>query len=922
MKKRIVSLLLALVLLASLISASAISESTDEHPIVLRYNLHALQNGPYGSNGYAPSQITSIWQTAYGHSQNVASLYYEKCLETPPTDGGPALGPYANQYTDPFCFVGLLNPSTGASIRWGDKAYGWTYEDPNQVGDGWVMKILVPSSDTYTVETNFRTSYGKFAESVEVYFLPADGTYTMAEVLNAGNTTAALKEAGRYAGSTGIIGGYYDSNTNDSNALQVVAGNDNMVELDAGEYYVCYRAPYRGFMGGSLTLRGLFEQDEISLIPDADLLNEDGALELSPGETKTIELTAMGSMSGAFDLRFAEISNARADTLSDAVTAELDRGFLTVTASPTAPVGETVSATVLMVIDNMTAAWKEIPIAFVQGETSVLTLSSSDFDGTLTAFRPETLTLSAKIDGEDASVTEAALTDYTFTVTDKAGAVTDAVTVSVDQFTEDGKVSLKLDPKQAGEYTLSVRATLSGAVTASPFELPFTVESEKLVFNLHRLQYGQWSGAGYFHPISYATTWGWENSLANFYNYTTEPWIYYPGVLSEGSDISTVDKSTQNYGAKLTLVKGDKLTIAVKVQKAGNYNLLQTVQTISSNMGASRNCGYYDIWFAPEGVDNPTADKYKLTAFRNYAPESTILAQDKVYYSGTTPYAANMSTDVGDVTVGEGVYLLTVSPRETNGGASYTPTLYWSNSALEVNGKEWIELSGGSFTVAPNSATALATFDPENEHRITVLSGTATAEVDENGVFTVTTAGEGVSSILVEAENETASGAAFFHITAHESDLRLSTVDGAQIRTTAPQGLRFISSIEKSGVDFETVTEFGTVMIPTANLTDIDELRIGATVGGLAVAKVPANVYYAEDETSITFTAVVTNIQPKHFKRSITARAYAILEDGTVIYGATYTARSPYQVAENGLASEHATDEEKALFEAIINAAQ
>jgi len=123
-------------------------------------------------------------------------------------------------------------------------------------------------------------------------------------------------------------------------------------------------------------------------------------------------------------------------------------------------------------------------------------------------------------------------------------------------------------------------------------------------------------------------------------------------------------------------------------------------------------------------------------------------------------------------------------------------------------------------------------------------------------------------------------------------------------------------------VDFEAVTEFGTVMIPTANLTDIDELRIGATVGGLAVAKVPANVYYAEDETSITFTAVVTNIQPKHFKRSITARAYAILEDGTVIYGDTYTARSPYQVAENGLASEHATDEEKTLFEAIINAAQ
>ena len=78
MKKRIVSLVLAIVMLVSLMPVGAISVSESDCPNVLRYNLHALQNGPYGRDGYAPSDITSIWQTAYGHSQNVASLYYEK----------------------------------------------------------------------------------------------------------------------------------------------------------------------------------------------------------------------------------------------------------------------------------------------------------------------------------------------------------------------------------------------------------------------------------------------------------------------------------------------------------------------------------------------------------------------------------------------------------------------------------------------------------------------------------------------------------------------------------------------------------------------------------------------------------------------------------------------------------------------------
>ncbi|MBQ3055403.1 MAG: hypothetical protein IJC88_04790 [Oscillospiraceae bacterium] len=147
------------------------------------------------------------------------------------------------------------------------------------------------------------------------------------------------------------------------------------------------------------------------------------------------------------------------------------------------------------------------------------------------------------------------------------------------------------------------------------------------------------------------------------------------------------------------------------------------------------------------------------------------------------------------------------------------------------------------------------------------------------------------------------------------STVELSTVNGAQIRTKGAMGLRFISSMKKN----EAVVEYGMVLIPTADLTDVSELKIGAELCGHTVAKVEAKYLYAEDEDSVTFTAVITNIKPQNYTREYTARAYAILDSGDVVYGESFTSRSVAAVASAALERDpNLSDADRELFESIV----
>lgn len=149
----------------------------------------------------------------------------------------------------------------------------------------------------------------------------------------------------------------------------------------------------------------------------------------------------------------------------------------------------------------------------------------------------------------------------------------------------------------------------------------------------------------------------------------------------------------------------------------------------------------------------------------------------------------------------------------------------------------------------------------------------------------------------------------------------LSTVNGAQIRTSGTQGLRFVSSIDKTNPTFSRVVEYGTLLIPSEDLSQPSELQIGATLNGHEVAKVPAQYLYKETDDTATFTAVIINIKERYYTREYTARAYAILEDGSVIYGDTVSSRSVCAVAERGLQNPNETEANKALFREILSKA-
>ncbi len=153
-------------------------------------------------------------------------------------------------------------------------------------------------------------------------------------------------------------------------------------------------------------------------------------------------------------------------------------------------------------------------------------------------------------------------------------------------------------------------------------------------------------------------------------------------------------------------------------------------------------------------------------------------------------------------------------------------------------------------------------------------------------------------------------------------DVTLSTVNGAQIRTHGNQGLRFLAQIDKTSVDFDRVVEFGTVLIPSEDITDLSELQIGAILNGHAVAKVPAKNLYDVTDKVITFTAVITNIAEKNYARAYTARAYAILDDGSVIYSDAGASRTIYGVAKLGLENEQESEENLGVFQEIVDAVE
>ncbi len=258
-----------------------------------------------------------------------------------------------------------------------------------------------------------------------------------------------------------------------------------------------------------------------------------------------------------------------------------------------------------------------------------------------------------------------------------------------------------------------------------------------------------------------------------------------------------------------------------------------------------------------------------------------------------------------------------------------------ANYGTVLNISDWSKANDFDVYIAPINAT-----DPTAErwkvgsHHITKRSNLAYGlELGERALY----AGEYILTVKSTAVNYkgTSGGLISLHgLTLHRTGDAFYTLEGAQVRTKGDQGLRFISTIYKSeyNVDSSKVKEFGTVLLPKDFLLDGhdgSDLTLGYVgKNGAESAKVVAKNRYRDSLDSVTFTAVLINLEPRHYKRVFVARAYVIYVDENgveqTVYGDTWTERSIFEVAENGLArnGENMSDDEKTALETIVKTAE
>ncbi len=388
--------------------------------------------------------------------------------------------------------------------------------------------------------------------------------------------------------------------------------------------------------------------------------------------------------------------------------------------------------------------------------------------------------------------------------------------------------------------------------------------------------------------------------------------FFFDGVAIEGNTFIMPAKAV-NISAQFEAIDYD-----VTVGDCENGSI--TVDKLVANVGdtirviASPSAGYRISKVYVNGTANTTG-----TSFTMPANNVTVTAEFvKIQYSITVQKPANGSVAANKASAG----------FDTEITLSATPNTGYRLVQYLLNGGA---ISGNTFVMPKSAVTVSAEFSAI-DYNVTVGDcGNGGISVDKEianigDVVTVTpNVGYQISTVFVNGSE--ISGSTFTMpacdvvITAELIPI-ISTINGAQIRTRGNQGLRFIATIDKTSADFDRVAEYGIVLIPSADITDISELEIGATFNGHTVAKVPAKKIYSETASTITFTAVITDIKEINYAREYTARAYAIIDDGSVVYSDTGASRSIYAVAKRGLDNPNELETNKEVFRKIVLAVE
>ncbi|MBE6915614.1 MAG: hypothetical protein E7471_03165 [Ruminococcaceae bacterium] len=415
------------------------------------------------------------------------------------------------------------------------------------------------------------------------------------------------------------------------------------------------------------------------------------------------------------------------------------------------------------------------------------------------------------------------------------------------------------------------------------------------------------------------------------------------GVILNAGDTTTITASAVPAAPYIDITWSSSNENIAKVDAQGKVTALKKgVATITATTtDGSGVCGSIQIL-----VDATPTYEYEIQDFavdkgigllvnKATTAESTADYGGWAYYTfdGTpTIFAANVPAVPNVISVGK-YYAIKVTIAESGTYAAEAVYDTWSSSSdgdvyitpAVINGKD--VTSATAFT--SDNKLVYIPWNTANGNNLTASSNkTVTLDAGEYVLWIKKEASYNNSTYTNPETGKLESGNRdrYFFIDAINlykvMDGTIETVDGAQIRTTGKQGLRFISSIDKSLIDSEKIVSYGTLLIPTEDLDDPEDLVIGYeySINGNKAAQVEAKKVYAEDDKTITFTAVLTDIKPEKYTRAISARAYAITESGSVIYSDVIISRSPYQIAKLIEANPAATASEKAVAADIIAA--
>lgn len=157
--------------------------------------------------------------------------------------------------------------------------------------------------------------------------------------------------------------------------------------------------------------------------------------------------------------------------------------------------------------------------------------------------------------------------------------------------------------------------------------------------------------------------------------------------------------------------------------------------------------------------------------------------------------------------------------------------------------------------------------------------------------------------------------------------LDIETLSGAAVRTVDPAGLRFTTTVSEP--DYQALKgaakalELGTVIAPTDYISG-DFTMEALDKAGKEYLDIPCKLFWDVNESTRTYTGVISNILEKNYNRAFSAVAYAKVTytDGSTVthYGNYATAdnsRTVYSVACNAMADANAsyTDAAKAVLQ-------